>query len=318
MAYIQTLKNIRDEVLNYLAQAGETNVTKDVIDDTIRRVHAARVTERKWNFMLWKEPQTITTVIGQKFYSLHQEFFRPKYLYNKTGKFFLEQHTEGTIVPAFANDPYNFDQSGGGTDFTAITGSAFRFFFSGVDVVQTQPSSAGEVLSVAGEAAKTVTVHGDTTDGVASETLTVGTPGALSFTRITEVVKGDGWTQTMTLSGATTGTLLKLFASEYGRQYKQIELVASPTAVETIQYQFYRQPSALAEDNSLPNIPAPFGSLLTYDALLQMAAYNDNLTSTLVNHWRTEQLRLENGLIDYDDDVDAMESAINTIRYIER
>lgn len=318
MAAIQTLKQIAEEVLTYLDQAGETSTSRNVVYDTIRRVHAARTTERKWNFMLWAEPQIITTVVGQVHYSLHQEFFRPVWFYNRTAKQFMEQNTEGTILPGVFNSDYNFDTASGTSDFLGLTGSAYKFQFAGVSPVQNQPSSAS-VLTVSGEAGKQVTVYGDTTDGVASETITVGTPGVLQFTKILGVVKEDGWTQTMTLtSNAGAVTNLKLFATESGRQYKRIKLLATPTAVESLYYMFYRQPSGMPKDNSIPDIPAPFGSLLTYDALIAMAEYNDKLSGSMLTHWRQEQARLESGLIDYDDDVDSINAAENFITYHER
>lgn len=320
MAAVQTLKMLADQVLNYLDQAGDAGTTKNVVYDTIRRAHAARCTEQKWNFMLWSEPKTLTLVVGQRQYSLHQEFFRPLYFYSTTNKQFLVQVTEQTLLQGLRGYavPYDFDiAAGAGTDWTNTSGSAYRFKFSGISPVANQPTSASG-LTITGETGKTVTVYGETEDGVTSETITVGTPGSVEFTKILDIAKGDGWTQTMTMtsnSGAVTN--LKLFASEAGRQYRQIELLTSPNQAESIQYQFYRQPSALPSDNSVPNIPAPFSNVLVYDALILLSEYNDGISPALLQHASKEQLRLVSGLMDYDQGTDAINADAQYINYIE-
>jgi hypothetical protein len=314
---ILTFENLRDQVLYYLDQAGETGTPKTVIDDTLRRVHNSRLVERKWNFMLWDAQQTITTVVGQKFYSLHQEFFRPFYFYNRTTKRTMTQVNPGTILPT--NGVIDYDTGFGGSDWTDQSGSAYRFAFGGVSPVQYQPSSAS-VITITGEAAKTVTVKGETSDGdVTTETITVGTPGSVSFTKILQVVKGDGWTQTMTMtSNAAAVTNLKLRASEDGRQYRQLELINEPTAAETLIYKFYRKPSYLDSDNTIPDIPAPFSELLVYDALLQMGVYNQNISNSARQLWKEEQIRLEQGLLEYDEGPDALGAVIQYQTYIPR
>jgi hypothetical protein len=317
MPAILTFENLRDQVLYYLDQAGETGNPKQVVDDTLRRVHTARLAERKWNFMLWDGTVSLSTVVGQKFYSLHQEFFRPYYFFNRSTKRTMEQVVPSTLIPTVSN-AVDYDTGFGLTDWTDAEGSAYRYQIAGISQVQSQPSSAS-VLTVAGEAAKTVTVKGETTDGIATETITVGTPGSTEFTKILQVVKGDGWTQTMTLTsngGAVTN--LKLFASEYGRQYRQIELMNEPTSVEALIYRFYRRPSALDSDNSIPDIPAPFSEVLVYDALIQLATYNRNLDGGMKQLWQSEQFRLEQGLLEFDEGQDALDAAVEYQPYIPR
>src|SRR4051812_38860716 len=121
MAAILTLENLADQVLAYLDQVGITGTPKTVIYDTLRRVHNSRLTERKWNFMLWNEPQTITTVANQKFYSLHQEFLRPYWFFNRTQKLTMEQVYAGTILPD--QGVIDYDTGFGTGDWTAATGS---------------------------------------------------------------------------------------------------------------------------------------------------------------------------------------------------
>lgn len=310
MAEILTFENLTDQVLNYLDQAGETGTPKDVIEDAIKRVHSARLTERKWNFMKWDAPVTITTEVGQKFYSLHQEFFRPVFFYNRSTKRTMQQVTDGTLLPSDSGLEIDYD-TGFGDDWTDAEGSANRFVLGGVSPVRYQPSSAS-ILTVTGESAKTVTVKGETSDGdVATETITVGTPGSVEFTKILQVVKGDGWTATMTLtSNAAAVTNLVLRASELGRQYRQLELLNEPTAAETLIYKFYRKPCSLDSANSIPDIPSEFARVLVYDALLTMGSYTRTIDSTTRSLWLSEQQRLEQGLLEYDEGPDALGAAV--------
>ncbi len=313
---VQTVKNLRDQVLSYLDQAGVTGTPYTVITDTLRRVHNSRLTERKWNFMLWDATQTITTVVGQKFYSLHPEFFRPYWFFNRTLKQTMEQVYGSTLLPD--QGVIDYDTSFGTGDWTAATGSATRFQLASLTQVLAQPTSAS-VLTVTGEAGKTVTVKGDTVDGVTEETITVGTPGSVQFTRVLGITKGDTWTQTMTLtSNGAAVTILKLFAAEYGRQYRQLELLNAPTAAETLIYKFYRKPSYLTSDNSVPDIPFPFSEVLVYDALLTMGVYNQNISGAAKALWKEEQFRLEQGLIEYDDGPDALGAAPTYQTYTPR
>jgi hypothetical protein len=319
MSVVLTFEQLTNKVLNYLDQAGETGTPRDVVHDTIRSVHASRLTERKWNFMKWDALQTITTVVGQKFYSLHQEFFRPVYFYNRTAKQTMEQVIDETLLPAMSGLEVDYDTGLGFEDWTQASGGAYRFQLAGISPVQNQPASAS-VLEVAGQSSMTVTVKGETSDGdVTTETITVGTPGTVEFTKILQVVKGDGWTATMTLtadSGSTT--VLKLRANEYGRQYRQLELLNTPTTAETLVYKFYRKPSSLDADNSIPDIPAPFSEVLVYDALLQLGVYNRNLDAGALRLWQGEQTRLEQGLLEFDAGQDALGAAVQYQPYNPR
>ena len=315
---ILTFKHLKDQVLNYLDQAGETGTPASVIDDTLRRVHNSRLTERKWNFMLWDAQQTLTTVVGQRFYSLHQEFFRPAWFFNRTTKRTMEQRTLGTLLPT-TDDIMDYDTGMGSGDWTASTGAAYAFSLGGVSPVLNQPSSAS-VITVSGEAAKTVTVKGETSLGdVASETITVGTPGSVSFTKLLQVTKGDGWTQTMTLtSNAAAVTNLTLRSNEYGRQYRQLQLLNTPTVAETLVYKFYRRPSYLGADNTIPDIPAPFSEVLVYDALMMLAVYRTNLSGAAKQLWKEEQFRLEQGLIEFDEGPDSLGARPQYVPYTPR
>lgn len=318
MAVIKTLKGLADEVLNYLDQAGETGTTKDVVYDVLRQVHTNRVTERKWNFMLWHQPISFSTTPGVRRYSLHQEFFRPFYFFNSTIKSTMSQVTPNSLLQNMASYPTDYDTASiAAVDWTTATGSALRFKFGGTSPLFAQPSAAS-VLSVTGDAAKQIIVRGDTDDGIQSELITVGTPGIIEFSTILNVTKvTEDWTQTMTLS-AGSDTLLKLTAAEMGRQYKQIELLSTPTASETIQYHFYRKPSPLSYETDITDIPGEFGRILTYDALITLAGYNENLNGNMLKYWLEQRDKIEASLIDFDLGQDSINSEAEYITYIPR
>jgi hypothetical protein len=150
-----------------------------------------------------------------------------------------------------------------------------------------------------------------------SEILTSGTPGSIQFKYISKIVKGDDWTQTLTLQ-AGSETLLTLNPTEYGREYKQIELLESPTVSEVISYQFYRKPTILINDNDIPDIPSAFSSIIVYDGLIQLSQYNKNLTGNILQYWLAQQAKLESGLLDYDVGNDVMGAQVDYIDYIPR
>jgi len=320
MADVRTLKQLADEVLNWLDKAGETGTPQDVVYDTIRRLHAARVTEKKWNFMLWSEPKSFSTVVGQRHYSLHQEFFRPVYFYNTSSRRFLEENNSNTFMAGIQPVP-DWDFGVGGTNWTDAAGTAYAFQYQGVSPVANQPTSAS-VITASGQNSVTVTIKGETADGVTEETITAtvgGAAGSVQFTKILGVTKGDGWTATLTLtSNAAAVTNLKLFATEGGREYRQIYLLNTPTAVEPILYLFYRQPSSLSSDNSIPDIPSPFSRILVYDALLEMGLYNGNLSGAMRAHWTSEQQRLELGLLETYEGQDTLNAAVEYTPYTPR
>lgn len=279
-----TFGQLRAEALGWLDESSATVADQSYanVDAALKESHTRRLVEDNWKFMLYPKTHTLTTVANQQTYSLHQEFLRPYWFRNTTSRVWLIETPSRNIAPD-GIDSFNDRDT-------------LRFQLAGRSQVYAQPSSASVVTMVSSSAsdttaAKAITVRGDTTDGVRSESLTPNgtTPvvGTVSFTHILSISKAAAWVGTATLtSNAAAVTVLKLFATEYGRSYQQLELLYLPTAGETISYRFYRKPSDFgATDGDVPDLPPPFERLVLYDALLMMAAYDNRLEGGRMNLW---------------------------------
>lgn len=287
MANIRTFKNIQDECLAWLDEAGDTDVTLTLVKQAIRAAHELRLTTERWPFMLWPAIQFSTTT--SQFYALHPDCARLYYLKNLTIGQWLTEYNESNIR---AGENPNTD-----------TDDAIQFQLGAISEVQTQPAITG-VLTLASSApsdngTSTVTVTGDTASGVQSETIISGSSGAIQFRApILKISKSSSWAGTLTLSSSGT-TLLTLLSTELGRSYPQVQLLATPPAGQLLEYRFYRQPSALVHDNDRPDLPPPFESILTWDTLLDMANYN-TFDPSMVKFWQMRRdallLNMQNAL----------------------
>jgi hypothetical protein len=105
------------------------------------------------------------------------------------------------------------------------------------------------------------------------------------------VTKVGTWVGTLTLKAGTT-QLLKLFPTESGRSYTQLEFLNTPTTGDVIAYRFYRNPSPLSNATDLTDIPSPFEDLLVYDALILYAGYNP-VSKEALKVWTMQQGKLE-------------------------
>lgn len=309
MAPVLTYKNLQDKVLNWLDETGDTSTTLVLVKNALTNAHKKRIAQERWPFMVWGSPELINIVAGQQVYTLHPEYLRPVYFWNRTQLDYVTQYNEATLLQARV-DPNN------------DAGPALKFRLRGRSEVKAQPSSASVIAAsssnIADNGAKTVIIRGDTTDGVRSETITCNSSGAVLFTRILKVTKVGVWAGTMTLtSNATAVTNLKLFPEEAGRSYQEIFFLLIPDQVEVVEYDFYRQPSPLTNDEDRPDIPTPFEELLVYDALLDFATYNSYDAST-VGLWRAKQADLLLALQQAYSDAAALEAATNYTSFIPR
>lgn len=120
----------------------------------------------------------------------------------------------------------------------------------------------------------------------------------------------------MTLKAGST-TLLTLFSSEMGRQHRVLYLRNEPTAVETIEYDFYRKGRRMEEDNDIPDIPEPFDDLLVYDALLDQLTYVPAEAAARAI-WTERREKLANALIETYGEALSLERATGYVNYIPR
>ncbi len=282
MANIRTFKNLQDEVLAWIDEVGDAGISLTKVKQGIRAAHEKRLVEERHAFMLSRTKQ-FTTVVGKQTYSLDADCLRLLYLKNVTTASLLIEQQAQNILDTGLLTPDPSSSYGVPDSFTAW----------GRSEVKDQPTSASVIAvtssNSADNAVASVTVRGDTTTGVQSETVLCNASGLIAFTEILKVTKSSGWVGTMTLtSNATVVTNLTLGATEYGKSYPNIYLPLIPTAAQVLEYRFYRQPSPLVADNDRPDYPAPFEELLVWETLLDMATYN-SYTESMINYWTVKR-----------------------------
>lgn len=282
MANIRTFHDLQVECLSWLDEAGDTDVTLTLVKQAIRAAHEKRLLDERWAFMLSK-PKTFATVANQQTYTLDADFQRLMYVKNLTTTVPMHEYTDQNMFKA-------------GYDIGVDTDSATAYALWGHSEVQNQPTSGSVVRVTSSNSAdnnvSSVTVRGDTATGVQTETILCSNSGTISFTELLKITKSDSWGGTMTLTtNSAAVTNLTLASAEYGKSFQTFQLLAIPTAAETLEYRFYRQPSPLVANNDRPDYPAPFEELLVWEALCDMAVYN-NYTDSMVAYWSSKRAAL--------------------------
>ncbi len=260
-----TFKNIQDQVLTFLDQAGETGLGLDLVKFAIATAHERRLTEDRWSFMLWPNPVTMTFVNGQRNYVLHPAALNLTDFFGVGRALMRETPTRSRFKLEAMEDRNHYEH------------------VSPAPVKQ-QPVSG--ILTVTGsarliyEAAGGDMVTEDVTNAVSSQ----------AAVQVVKVTKLDA--TALTIVDVSANTILSLAADEYGQSYPQIRLFADP-ADGTGTYRFYRKPVTLSHDNDIPDIPSPFSRVLVFDALLELATYND---SPPQQYWIVQQQQWDNQL----------------------
>lgn len=279
-------------MLGWVDEVGDSGTTADNINAALTQAHAQRCSQDKWTFMLWRKPETLTLISGQRDYTLHPEFNRPLYFRNTTDREFLEEFPLRTLTDPDVD--WNNDTEGRG------------FVLHGVMPVSAQPTSASVLTLVSSDAtdtgsAKNITIRGETAYGVESETLTplgltpvVGAKAFITILNVTLTLPFAGRLSLTSNSGGVTNLLLT--PGQYGRQHQQMRLLWTPGSGDTIEYQFFRKPSPLSNDYDIPDIPAPFAKILVWDALLLMAAYDNQVEGNRLALWKEKQMALDTAL----------------------
>lgn len=294
MSTLYTFLDLQDEVLGWLDELESGGNTRTNVKNAISHAHQERLSNERWSFMLWDTPETFTTAADTRTYALHQEFAAPFYFYNRDTKQFMVE------VPSRGFDQLDIK-------WASDEGSADRYVFWGRSPVYNQPflSTLSIVSTDATDntAAKALVVVGDTADGVVSETLTPNGLGVVTsthtFVKILSITKQAAWAGTLTMtSNSGTVTNLTLFPEEFARSYQQLFLLQTPTASETIEYRFYKQPKALVLDHDIPDIPPPYQSILVWDALIEMAHYSSDIRTDLIGLWQERSRKLEESMME--------------------
>ena len=273
-----TFAEIRDSVMALFDVIDDTGTDLTVTNDAINRTHARRVDETNWRWNL-SPRRTLLVVSGTQTYILpFDDISRFHYFRDTTNKVFL------SVVPGRSYEDQPFNEQ--------TANDNIRLALSGWSPVKAQPSSATTLTitsTVAEDGAQTLYIEGtDADDNVVSESVLNNGTTTNSYERVTYVAKVGTWAGTLTL--ATTGgtTLLVLSASQNAKQYPTIEFVNPPSETFTVEYRYFKRARVLTRDNDIPDLPYPMSNILIYDALLELATYNE-LDSESVNIWREKQ-----------------------------
>lgn len=284
MANIRTFHDLQTETLAWLDEAGDTHISLTLVKQALRAAHEKRLSEERWSFML-SEPKTLTLVNGQQNYILDENILRLMYVLNRTTGDPLVEFTDQNAI-----------QAGVFTNPTE-TATAQRFALWGKSEVGIQPLTPSIVIVVSTNSGDndqaSVTITGETSTGVQSETIACYGSPTVQFSEILKVSKSDGWAGSMMLKDATqTITFLTLLPAEYGKSFLKFHLFDSPTQADVLEYRFYRQPCALSANGDRTDIPAPFEEILVWDALLDLSNYNEVSLST-IQYWKLKRDELQ-------------------------
>lgn len=91
-----------------------------------------------------------------------------------------------------------------------------------------------------------------------------------------------------------------------------------PVNADVIQYEYYKLPTEMSADADLPNIPYPHSRVLIWDALLDMANYNEDITPAKIKLWQKKQTEHEDNLLAAHDQTNGQFTAGTYLTYIPR
>lgn len=291
-----TFLDLQNEVLNYIDEGDDaaTGTTRTLVKEALNRSHRTILAGRTWPFMGWPSAVTFATVAGTRTYALKHGVSKILTLWDS------EMNVSTPLISRRDWDVLAVDRTGQQhVPLGAIYGDVWP--------VAAQPSS--EVVtatsSTDADAAKTLILSGLNTSGdLTSETLTLADVGSTasatsstSWSHLFAVSKGSAWTGTLTLSGATAGTLLTLTSSEYGKQYPTVEFIETPNGARNYIYTAQRTPAKLTNNYDIPDTPYPYSMVHVYDALLDLTGYNVELGSKEQRLWKGRYDDLMHGLI---------------------
>lgn len=311
---ILTLKDLRDQCLRYIDEDGDTGTTKTLFNQLLNQANHNRAMEFASSFLVWDVPATFSTEVGRQIYPLHEEFERPLYFFNRTSKGYLREVPERQLGP----EGYRWNDA---------SGTARHFVLWGRTQVKRQPTSASVLSIVSSDAADSgggaglqLMIRGETADG--SVKAEIINPNGLStvlsnnsYVKIMQVSKAGPWAGTMTMtsnSGAVTNLVLDY--CDLGKMYQQLFLIEEPTAVEEIEYRFYRNPIKMTNDYDQPDLPFPFSQILVWDALIMFAGYNTEVSSAAVMSWKEMQTRMETAMANAFLEGQSLEARVRFVR----
>ena len=286
---MRTLTQLREEVLSWLDEGGDTGGTKTLVDNALNQANAQRASQSRWPWL--RVPvRSFSTVIGQTDYVLDERVHKLDYLYNNTQKRFVVEL------------PDDMAQSAGMGFGDVDVASADYFSIVGTSPIKTiiPVASPLQVTSTATEAGSaTLYVEGEDANGnfITATLAPGGVASSDSFKSVAYVRKNGTWAGTLTLT-AVTGTiqLLVLSVTQFAKQHPVVRLLNPPMAAETLSYRFLRAPRRMEADYDTPDVPAPYDNLLVWDALIMLAAYTEQ-DSESTSVWKANQQQWELNLL---------------------
>lgn len=290
---MRTFKQLQDDTLAWMADQSDTGLMRTLVKNALDEHHQQLLHEDRYDFMLWPRSETLALVAGTSVYALHPQFDQPLYLYNSDAKEYLEEVPAKSLLES-------------GVEWATDTPTKpDRYMFTGISKVQTQPTTAGTVtVATTGgteAAANSIIVSGVTSAGdYVEETLSSTNPWSTltstnTFQIVLDVTKvGASWSRLITVT-CNSQTLLTLNASEFGKQFRMLEILGTPQANLNLLYRFYRKPRRLVNDNDIPDLPETFDEILVLRALTALQGYS-RATGDEQAHWKSRLTMLEQSL----------------------
>jgi hypothetical protein len=267
---MRTFVDIQDAVLRRTGDEDDQDKMRELVKDAINTVNRQVLTERRYQFMIWPKVETLTLEVDRKFYPLHPQFSQLWYGQNESTGDWLEEIPASGIADM------------GDNILTGESDNPYRFLLTSTQNVRMQPSTAGVlVVTTTGgteAAANKIFVKGISSAGdYVEETLSSGSAwstltSTTSWDTIEAISKYGTFTRTITCT-VGSDTILTLLATEYGRNYRQLELTKIPTAAVEFKYRFYRKPLKLVNDYDMLQVPEEFDDILVYGALVDLQGY---------------------------------------------
>lgn len=310
----KTFKQLQDNVLAWMADENDAGLMRDLVKQALDKSQRRLLTSEQLDFML-SPLMTLSVTAGRKSYALPENFLSMLFV-RTSGEDpqYLEEIPPKSLLEA---------EDG----FTTNEGQLTRFKIVEITGVQRQPSTSGVVVvtpSGGNEAAANgIVIQGlDSTGQWVEETLSSGSTWAsltstTSFQSVANIIKtGTTWTRTIVVTSGSV-TLLTLTASEWVKQYQQIELVQTPTSSHTLYYQYFVKPIDLVYDYQLPQVPEAYRDVLEYDALLLLPGFT-RATGEELDVWQKQSQQLHLGLKQNYQQSRSLGARARRIRMIER
>lgn len=309
----KTFKQLQDNVLEWIADAGDTSTMRALTKQALNQAQQQLLTREQYDFMLHPTVMTLNVVSGTRHYVLPGNWQQGLWFKNPTTDEWLEEIPSKAIYEA--EDGVSDDD-----------GNIQRFMINSVQNVTAQPTASGTVVvtPTGGNeaAANGIVIQGLDANGQwLEETLSSGSTWASltssgSFSHISNVIKtGTTWTRAITVARGIT--ILSLAASEFVKQYQQFELLRTPTQNHTVEYRYYVKPIPLVYDYQLPQVPESFVDILEYETLTRLVGYT-RATPDEVGVWMKAGQELKDQMSQTYQQARTLGARANRIKYIER